>query len=204
MTPRKWCAPAADASPTGVEFYLAAASAEVQARSESAGDWQTLVDAGAIPLPPGCGTCIGLGRGLVGKGRNRDQRHQSQFQGPHGRPRRAGLSGFARRRRSQRAGWIYLRTANIHRSRRGHFRSPRQKQTAVRCFSGDHRRLSAKCARSGSLHRQRQLEHRRYFRRQTHLSRRYDAGRNGGGDVRKLRSELQHALSDRATSWSAD
>src|SRR5438067_1729645 len=52
----------------GVEFYLAAASAEVQARSESTGDWQTLVGAGAIPLPPGCGACIGLGRGLVQKG----------------------------------------------------------------------------------------------------------------------------------------
>jgi homoaconitate hydratase len=53
---------------TGVEFYLAAASAEVQAKAESTGDWQTLVDAGAIPLPSGCGACIGLGRGLVGKG----------------------------------------------------------------------------------------------------------------------------------------
>jgi homoaconitate hydratase len=52
----------------GVEFYLAPASAEVQARSESNGDWQTLLDAGAIPLPPGCGACIGLGRGTVQKG----------------------------------------------------------------------------------------------------------------------------------------
>jgi homoaconitate hydratase len=52
----------------GVEFYLAPASAEVQAKSESTGDWQTLVNAGAIPLPPGCGACIGLGRGLVQKG----------------------------------------------------------------------------------------------------------------------------------------
>src|SRR2546421_18400 len=52
----------------GVEFYLAPASAEVQARSQSNGDWQTLVEAGAIPLPPGCGACIGLGRGLVEKG----------------------------------------------------------------------------------------------------------------------------------------
>jgi homoaconitate hydratase len=51
----------------GVEFYLAAASAEVQAKAESTGDWQTLVDAGAIPLPSGCGACIGLGRGLVEK-----------------------------------------------------------------------------------------------------------------------------------------
>ena len=53
---------------TGVEFYLAAASAEVQAKAESTGDWQTLLDSGAIPLPSGCGACIGLGRGLVGKG----------------------------------------------------------------------------------------------------------------------------------------
>src|ERR1700692_1395064 len=52
----------------GVEFYLAAASAEVQAKAESTGDWKTLVDAGAIPLPSGCGACIGLGRGLVQKG----------------------------------------------------------------------------------------------------------------------------------------
>src|SRR5437773_10853548 len=52
----------------GVEFYLAPASAEVQARSESTGDWQTLIGAGAIPLPPGCGACIGLGSGLVQKG----------------------------------------------------------------------------------------------------------------------------------------
>ena len=51
----------------GVEFYLAPASAEVQAKSESTGDWQTLIGAGAIPLPPGCGACIGLGRGLVQK-----------------------------------------------------------------------------------------------------------------------------------------
>src|SRR6202030_1859105 len=34
----------------------------------STGDWKTLVDAGAIPLPSGCGACIGLGRGLVQKG----------------------------------------------------------------------------------------------------------------------------------------
>src|SRR5205807_3432780 len=52
----------------GVEFYLAPASAEVQTRSESTGDWKTLIDAGAIPLPPGCGACIGLGKGLVEKG----------------------------------------------------------------------------------------------------------------------------------------
>jgi homoaconitate hydratase len=52
----------------GVEFYLAAASAETQARAEASGDWGALLDAGAIPLPPGCGTCIGLGAGTIKKG----------------------------------------------------------------------------------------------------------------------------------------
>lgn len=49
----------------GVDFYIAAASDEIQKESEKRGDWQTLLDAGAIPLPPGCGACIGLGRGLL-------------------------------------------------------------------------------------------------------------------------------------------
>jgi homoaconitate hydratase len=71
---------------SGVEFYLAAASAEVQATSESAGDWQTLVDAGAIPLPPGCGTCIGLGRGLVGKGETAISATNRNFKGRMGDP----------------------------------------------------------------------------------------------------------------------
>ena len=52
----------------GVEFYVAAASEEVQAESESRGDWQTLLDAGAISLSPGCGPCIGLGVGLLEDG----------------------------------------------------------------------------------------------------------------------------------------
>jgi homoaconitate hydratase len=70
----------------GVEFYLAAASAEVQAMSESTGDWKTLVDAGAIALPPGCGTCIGLGRGLVGKGEVAISATNRNFKGRMGDP----------------------------------------------------------------------------------------------------------------------
>jgi homoaconitate hydratase len=49
----------------GVEFYIAASSDEVQNKSEENGDWQVLLGAGAIPLPPGCGPCIGLGAGLL-------------------------------------------------------------------------------------------------------------------------------------------
>ena len=52
----------------GVEFYIAAASSEVQIESEARGDWQALLDAGATALPPGCGPCIGLGTGLLQDG----------------------------------------------------------------------------------------------------------------------------------------
>jgi homoaconitate hydratase len=68
----------------GVEFYLAPASAEVQARSESNGDWQTLLGSGAIPLPPGCGACIGLGRGLVKKGETAISATNRNFKGRMG------------------------------------------------------------------------------------------------------------------------
>ncbi len=52
----------------GVDLYVAAASAEIQAEAEGQGIWQELLDAGAIPLPPGCGACIGLGAGLLEAG----------------------------------------------------------------------------------------------------------------------------------------
>jgi homoaconitate hydratase len=68
----------------GVEFYLAPASAEVQAKSESNGDWKILIDAGAIPLPPGCGACIGLGRGLVQKGETAISATNRNFKGRMG------------------------------------------------------------------------------------------------------------------------
>ncbi|MDX9856832.1 MAG: homoaconitase [candidate division Zixibacteria bacterium] len=52
----------------GVEFYVAAASSEVQKKAEEHGHWQTLLAAGARELPPGCGPCIGLGVGLLEDG----------------------------------------------------------------------------------------------------------------------------------------
>ena len=52
----------------GVKFYIAAASLPEQLAAEEAGDWQTLLDAGATPLPAGCGPCIGLGTGLLEPG----------------------------------------------------------------------------------------------------------------------------------------
>ncbi len=52
----------------GVQFYVGAASAWIQQEAEKRGVWKTLLDAGAIPLPPSCGPCIGLGMGLLEKG----------------------------------------------------------------------------------------------------------------------------------------
>ncbi|KAL9034500.1 MAG: hypothetical protein Q9180_005372 [Flavoplaca navasiana] len=51
-----------------VKFYIAAASAPEQAAAEMSGDWQALLEAGAQPLPAGCGPCIGLGTGLLEPG----------------------------------------------------------------------------------------------------------------------------------------
>jgi homoaconitate hydratase len=51
-----------------VKFYLGAASRWVQEEAEKRGVWKTLMDAGANPLPPGCGPCIGLGVGLLEAG----------------------------------------------------------------------------------------------------------------------------------------
>jgi homoaconitate hydratase len=51
-----------------VKFYLAAASKAVEEEATRRGIWQTIVEAGAIPLPPGCGPCIGLGTGLLEPG----------------------------------------------------------------------------------------------------------------------------------------
>jgi homoaconitate hydratase len=53
---------------TGVKLYLGAASKWVQEEAERRGIWKTLLDAGAHPLPAGCGPCIGLGVGLLEPG----------------------------------------------------------------------------------------------------------------------------------------
>ncbi len=52
----------------GVQFYFAAASRSVQEEAEKRGMWQVFLDAGARPLPSGCGPCIGLGAGLLEPG----------------------------------------------------------------------------------------------------------------------------------------
>jgi homoaconitate hydratase len=68
----------------GVEFYVAAASAEVQSRVEASGHWQALVDAGAITLPSGCGPCIGLGQGTIADGETGISATNRNFKGRMG------------------------------------------------------------------------------------------------------------------------
>ncbi|KAI7898591.1 uncharacterized protein BX663DRAFT_524007 [Cokeromyces recurvatus] len=70
----------------GVEFYVAAASSEVQKEAEEAGDWQTLIDAGAKVLPAGCGPCVGLGKGLLKEGEVGISATNRNFKGRMGSP----------------------------------------------------------------------------------------------------------------------
>ena len=68
----------------GVSLYLAAASASVQAEAETSGAWSALIDAGAIPLPSGCGPCIGLGAGLLEPGETGISASNRNFKGRMG------------------------------------------------------------------------------------------------------------------------
>ena len=71
----------------GVEFYIAAASSQVQKESELKGDWNALLDAGAKPLPPGCGPCIGLGMGLLKDGEVGISATNRNYKGRMGSPK---------------------------------------------------------------------------------------------------------------------
>ncbi len=71
----------------GVKFYVAAASSEVQVESEKRGDWQVLLDAGAITLPAGCGACIGMGEGLLEDGEVGISATNRNFKGRMGSPK---------------------------------------------------------------------------------------------------------------------
>ena len=70
----------------GVSFYLAAASRAVQEAAEKRGAWQILLDAGAHPLPSGCGPCIGLGTGLLEAGEVGISATNRNFKGRMGNP----------------------------------------------------------------------------------------------------------------------
>ncbi|KAG5991344.1 mitochondrial Homoaconitase [Claviceps pusilla] len=72
----------------GVKFYLAAASRAEQQIAEEAGDWQVLVEAGAIPQESGCNQCIGLGPGILEPGEVAISASNRNFKGRLGSPDR--------------------------------------------------------------------------------------------------------------------
>ncbi|KAJ3326157.1 mitochondrial Homoaconitase [Boothiomyces sp. JEL0866] len=71
----------------GVEFYIAAASSEVQKDVELSGHWEKLLKAGAKPLPAGCGPCIGLGIGLLNEGEVGISATNRNYKGRMGSPK---------------------------------------------------------------------------------------------------------------------
>lgn len=71
----------------GVKFYIAAASLPEQQIAEDTGDWQTLVEAGAIVKPPSCAQCIGLGDGLLEPGEVGISASNRNFKGRMGSPK---------------------------------------------------------------------------------------------------------------------
>ncbi|EIE80950.1 hypothetical protein RO3G_05655 [Rhizopus delemar RA 99-880] len=70
----------------GVEFYVAAASSEVQKEAQESGDWDALIEAGAKVLPAGCGPCVGLGTGLLKDGEIGISATNRNFKGRMGSP----------------------------------------------------------------------------------------------------------------------
>lgn len=70
----------------GVEFYVAAASSEVQQEAERLGAWDALISAGAKALPAGCGPCIGLGTGLLEEGQTGISATNRNYKGRMGHP----------------------------------------------------------------------------------------------------------------------
>ncbi|MBD3163059.1 MAG: homoaconitase [Candidatus Eisenbacteria bacterium] len=67
-----------------VKMYVAAASASIEEEAKRRGHWQALLDAGAIPLPPGCGPCIGLGEGILEPGETAISATNRNFKGRMG------------------------------------------------------------------------------------------------------------------------
>lgn len=70
----------------GVEFYIAAASSEIEKAARSSGIWDKLLAAGCSPLPSGCGPCIGLGAGLLEAGEVGISATNRNFKGRMGSP----------------------------------------------------------------------------------------------------------------------
>ncbi len=70
-----------------VKLYVAAASSEIEDQAKKLGYWKSLMDAGAIALPPGCGACIGLGEGCLADNEVGISATNRNFKGRMGSPK---------------------------------------------------------------------------------------------------------------------
>ena len=119
----------------GVEFYLAAgerrSAGQVRVRSAIGKLWWTRARFRCRPVAERASALVAV---WWAKARVAISATNRNFKGRMGDPRRAGLFRFARRRGSERAGWIYLRAANICRTRRRAPPSDARKANRSRMF----------------------------------------------------------------------
>ena len=70
----------------GLRLIVAPASREIYLRAMSEGILAALVEAGGLVLPPGCGPCVGVHQGILGKGEVVLSTQNRNFEGRMGNP----------------------------------------------------------------------------------------------------------------------